>query len=88
MIALLGAMREELSGITKDLTGVREISHHSWRLVEGDLAGKRLLVMQTGVGKTRAIEAVQYLQQNYSLSMLISIGFGGALARGYKRATW
>jgi adenosylhomocysteine nucleosidase len=79
MIALLGALPDELIGVAKDMVSTQHTSYRGWRLIEGKYANKKIVLMQTGMGKDRAKQATEYLLEHYSVSAVISLGFGGSL---------
>ncbi|MFC1878840.1 hypothetical protein ACFLZW_02890 [Chloroflexota bacterium] len=58
----------------------RRISCHTWLMVEGIFTGKDILLVQTGIGKECAQGATNYILEKYPIKVIISLGFGGALA--------
>ena len=80
MIALLGALQNELSGVAKSMTVRRRIDRRPLRIVLGKFAGKDVLLAQTGMGKDCALQAAGHILESYPVSAIISFGFGGALA--------
>jgi adenosylhomocysteine nucleosidase len=80
VIALVGAVREELYGIRRRLS-VRAVNGQGrWRLIEGVYRQREVVLLQTGMGKLNAEEAVRSLLAHYPVSVLVSLGFAGALA--------
>ena len=76
-ICILGAVKEEIAGIK----GRMKINHRL-KLGTADvfcgLWEKRSIVLvRTGIGKVRASEALAQVLENYSLSMVISLGYAG-----------
>jgi adenosylhomocysteine nucleosidase len=57
----------------------RHTSHLGWRMFEGRYSDKEIVLVQTGMGKSRAEQASQYLLEHFEITTLISLGFGGAL---------
>ncbi len=82
MIALFGAVRMELSSITKEMKVIRGTYYRGWRLLEGKFGCKNVLLMQTGMGKDRAKESAEYVLEQYHPTIVISLGFCGALVAG------
>jgi adenosylhomocysteine nucleosidase len=78
VIALLGALREELSNVVKDMAVTRHTSHSGWRMFEGIYSDKKIVLVQTGMG-SHAEQATQYLLEHFQITALVSFGFGGAL---------
>jgi adenosylhomocysteine nucleosidase len=80
MLALVASLREEVSGLLRQMSLQETAVPRGWRLFMGSLAGRGVLVAQTGMGRDRAERAVQFLLDRYPLSCVISFGFAGALA--------
>ena len=79
MIAILVAIKTELESIKKDFIVEKTISKNGWRLFTGQYAHQDVLLVQTGVGKERAVGAAEFILENYPITTLISSGYGGAL---------
>ncbi|MBI2848172.1 MAG: hypothetical protein HYX83_03255 [Chloroflexi bacterium] len=79
MLALLGAMKEETTGLQKRMKVEETLTNECGYLCRGSLAGKALVLMQTGVGKERAEAATKFVLSSFPVSALVSIGFAGAL---------
>ena len=79
MIAILVAIKKELESIKKDFIVEKTISKNGWRLFSGQYAHQDVLLVQTGVGKERAVGAAEFILENYPITTLISSGYGGAL---------
>lgn len=79
MIAFLGALKDEVEGLRRALV----ISHRGRRGVapvwSGKLADGEAMVMRAGPGRQRAEDAARFLIDNYPLSAIVSLGFGGGL---------
>ena len=79
MIAIVAALDAELSALERRAR-VRRIPSPPWPLmVEGTLAGRRVLLARTGMGRARAQEATAVLIQRYNPEAILSIGFAGSL---------
>lgn len=79
MIALMGAVREELYGIRRCLAVSAVQAQGRWRFIEGTYAQRDIVLLQTGMGKRNAEEATRFLLAHYPVSLLVSLGFAGAL---------
>ena len=79
MIALFGALREELSGLQKQMGLVEVPSKPACRLFGGEYLKRDVLLVQTGMGQQRAETATKYVLEHYAVDVLISLGFAGAL---------
>jgi adenosylhomocysteine nucleosidase len=82
MIALLGALREEVSGLQKQMGLVEVLANPACRLYGGEYRGRDVLLVQTGMGQQRAETATKYVLERYAVDTLISLGFAGALTEG------
>jgi len=79
MIALFSALREELSGLQKQMELVEIPSEPACRLYGGEYRGRDVLLVQTGMGQERAETATKYVLERYAVGTMISLGFAGAL---------
>jgi adenosylhomocysteine nucleosidase len=80
MIALLGALKEEISCLRKRMTITETVSEGTFTLFCGTWQGREILLVQTGMGKQRAQAATRHLVERYPITTLVSLGFAGALA--------
>ena len=79
MIAFLGALREEVSGLQRQM-GLEEVfAGPTCHLYGGEHRGKDILLAQTGMGRQRAETATELVLERHSVTALISFGFAGAL---------
>jgi len=62
----------------------RQTTYNAWRIIEGIFGSKKVLLVRTGVGKDNALSASKYILSQYPISLIISIGFGGALVAGFE----
>ena len=83
-VAFLGAMKQEVDGLRREMAIEREVAQNGWRLFQGQYGGKALLLVQTGPGRQQAEDAFEYLRLHYPLSGVVSLGFGGALQQGLR----
>jgi adenosylhomocysteine nucleosidase len=79
MLVLLGALREEVADLRRQLKLEAIPSQADCRLYRGRHIDQDILLVQSGMGRERAEAAARYVLANYSLSALISFGFAGAL---------
>jgi adenosylhomocysteine nucleosidase len=78
-IALLAAIRSEVSGWLGHLSVENRWVMEGFTGWEGVFGPQKILLIQTGIGKDRAERAATLACEKYSLSGLISFGFGGSL---------
>lgn len=80
MIALLGALQNEISGIEKAIRVERRVAGKPWQVIQGSFASQEILLVRTGMGKQCALKTTAHVFENYPVSAVISFGFAGALA--------
>lgn len=80
MLALLGALREEITGIRKLMTVAEVIDRPDFKLYRGKYQDKDCLLVQTGMGKQRVETAIRFILERFRVSAMVSFGFAGALA--------
>lgn len=79
MIAIVAALDAELSALERRARA-KPCPSPPWPLmVEGTLAGRRVLLAQTGIGSARAQEATAVLIQRHNPEAILSIGFAGSV---------
>jgi len=79
MIAILGALREEVSPLRKRMDVQKMFSEAACTMWQGTLRGQDIILAQTGMGKQRAQAATRLVLERYPITTLISFGFAGAL---------
>jgi adenosylhomocysteine nucleosidase len=79
LIAFLVALEEEARELKRSMVITRTSAFQFCRIFEGKLAGKDVLLVLTGMGKTQAKAATEWILDKYPIVAVISSGFGGAL---------
>lgn len=80
MIALLCATPREMASLRALMTEVESRdAPPGTRLREGLMAGVKVLLYATGVGKVASAAAARFLLDHYELEMMIGLGIAGAL---------
>jgi adenosylhomocysteine nucleosidase len=80
MIAFLGALKEEVSGLRRRMNLEEVPVGPACHLHGGEYRGRRVLLAQTGIGRERAEAATRVILERYAVTTLVSFGVGGALA--------
>lgn len=78
-LGIIGAMEEEVNiiqGKMKDVT-IRSIA--SMEFHEGNISGKPVVVVRSGIGKVNAAVCTQILVDQYQVSAVINTGVAGSL---------
>ena len=84
MLALLGALREEIIDLQKQL-GLEETSvWQGYRIAQGKYENRDILLIQTGIGKEKAEGAAELVLSYYPITAVLSVGFAGALTERSK----
>lgn len=80
-IGIIGALEEELSALRRfaDITATRTLS--GFAFMTGTLAGRAVVIAQTGIGKVNAALCTQLMISEFRVASLLFIGVGGGLNR-------
>ena len=82
MIAVLCAIRQEISPLVACMNVHKKSDIDGTLLFQGDLNGLPLALVQGGVGRKNAVKAAGYLLKSADVDLLISAGVaGGGKAR-------
>lgn len=79
MIAVFGALREEVAYLRRRMRVEETVAGPTCRVFRGTYLGRELVLVQTGMGKERAEEATRFILERYPITFLVSLGFAGAL---------
>ena len=78
-IGIIGAMEEEVAILKEKMEDVRIIKKASMDFYEGILAGKKVVVVRSGIGKVNAGICAQILADVFSVEAIINTGIAGCL---------
>ena len=76
---IIGAMEEEVAILKEKMEDVRIIKKASMDFYEGTLAGKKAVVVRSGIGKVNAGICAQILADMFSVEAIINTGIAGSL---------
>lgn len=79
MLAILGAMDEEVALLRAEMKAVQETVHAGITVMRGDFNGTRIALAQCGIGKVNATICTQMLVDLYHPSGMIFSGVAGGL---------
>lgn len=79
MIAIIGAMDEEVSQIKEKMTDVTITSKAGMDFCKGSLSGKEVVVVRCGISKVNAAICVQILVDLFHVDAVINTGIAGSL---------
>lgn len=80
MIGIVAATHWELAELRKRIWIENHVQMGARALWEGICRGRRVVLMQSGVGRARAEGAAALLLDRYPLSELLCVGFGGGVS--------
>ena len=80
-IGVIGAMREEIFEIKKDLINIEQISDKSNTYYLGNIQEHEVIVTQSGIGKVCAACATVALIEKYNVDCIINIGIAGGIGK-------
>lgn len=78
-IGIIGAMEVEVAILKEKMEDVRIIKKASMDFYEGILAGKKVVVVRSGIGKVNAGICAQILADVFSVDAIIHTGIAGSL---------
>ena len=78
-IGIIGAMEVEVAILKEKMEDVRIIKKASMDFYEGILAGKKVVVVRSGIGKVNAGICAQILADVFSVDAIINAGIAGSL---------
>lgn len=78
-IGIIGAMEVEVAILKEKMKDVRIIKKASMDFYEGILAGKKVVVVRSGIGKVNAGICAQILADVFSVDAIINTGIAGSL---------
>lgn len=78
-IGIIGAMEVEVAILKEKMEDVRIIKKASMDFYEGILAGKKVVVARSGIGKVNAGICAQILADVFSVDAIINTGIAGSL---------
>lgn len=79
MLGILGALKTETSSVRRQMTSRVVHQASACPMCEGVYRGRTIVLATTGMGRERAEDAARCLLGRHPISLLISIGFAGAL---------
>ena len=79
MIAIIGAMPEEVKAVVDRMEEVQSNQFSQIQFYQGILAKKEVVVMQSGVAKVAAALSTTVLFEHYDVDFVINIGTAGGL---------
>ena len=79
MLGIIGAMDEEVAKLKEHMTDVTVTTKASMDFYKGNLNGKEVVVVRSGIGKVNAAICTQILIDDFNISAVINTGIAGSL---------
>jgi adenosylhomocysteine nucleosidase len=79
MIAIIGAMEEEVEMIKKNISELKESKYQSLVFYNGMIKNKEVVLMKSGIGKVHATFATTVLFEHFNIELVINIGTAGGV---------
>lgn len=83
-IAVVGAMEQEIELLKAAAEDVKEVRFGRFAAYEGVLAGKRMVLVLSGIGKVNAAVSTAWVIHRFSPDCVINTGSAGGLGKGLK----
>ena len=79
MIGIIGAMDQEIDDLKKEMKNPTVETKSSLDFWKGELCGKEVVLVRSGIGKVNATIASEILIETYKVDALINTGVAGSL---------
>lgn len=83
-IAVVGAMEQEIELLRESMANVKHVSFGKFSAYEGELAGKRMVLVLSGIGKVNAAVSTSWVIHQFAPDCVINTGSAGGLGKGLK----
>ena len=85
MIAIIGAMQEEVDALKSLMEVIKEEKTLEFNFYIGTIGQNEVILMQSGIGKVNAALSTTLLLKSYSIEFIINIGSAGGLKQTQKQ---
>lgn len=79
IIGIIGAMEEEVSSLMKEMVIQDKVEKCGMEFNEGELQGKQVVVVKSGIGKVNAAVCTQVLVDDFKVNSVINVGVAGGI---------
>ncbi len=79
IIGIIGAMEEEVAVLKQEMEIQETVEYASMQFCRGELCGKNVVIVRSGIGKVNAGICAQILADKFDVDMLINTGIAGSL---------
>lgn len=84
MIGIIGAMEEETRVLLAQMENQKKEEIHHLSYISGEIAGKPIVLTQSGIGKVNSALATAFMIDRYQPELVINTGSAGGLQPGLK----
>ncbi|MGP4061625.1 5'-methylthioadenosine/S-adenosylhomocysteine nucleosidase [Halobacillus sp. H74] len=79
-VGIIGAMDEEIERLKSEMIVTTESEVAGSLFIEGDLLGKKVVLLKSGIGKVNAAMSTTILHERYDIESVINTGSAGGFA--------
>lgn len=79
IIGIIGAMEEEVAALKAAMNMEETVEYASMQFCKGELCGRQVVVVRSGIGKVNAGICAQILADKFDVDVLINTGIAGSL---------
>ncbi|QAS54110.1 5'-methylthioadenosine/S-adenosylhomocysteine nucleosidase [Halobacillus litoralis] len=80
-VGIIGAMDEEIERLKSEMNVTAESEVAGSLFIEGDLLGKKVVLLKSGIGKVNAAMSTTILHERYDIESVINTGSAGGFAK-------
>lgn len=78
-IGIIGAMQEEVEILKNEMNVEEKVSKARMEFFKGDLLGKEIVIVTSGIGKVNAAVCTQILINDFNVDCVVNVGIAGGL---------
>ena len=83
-VAVIGAMEQEIELLREAMDNVKSVSFGKFTAYEGEMSGKRMVLVLSGIGKVNAAVSTAWVIHQFAPDCVINTGSAGGLGKGLK----
>ena len=83
-VAVIGAMEQEIELLREAMDNVKIVSFGKFTAYEGEMSGKRMVLVLSGIGKVNAAVSTAWVIHQFAPDCVINTGSAGGLGQGLK----
>lgn len=83
-VAVIGAMEQEIELLREAMDNAKSVSFGKFTAYEGEMAGKRMVLVLSGIGKVNAAVSTAWVIHQFAPDCVINTGSAGGVGKGLK----